>query len=136
MQGKNEGSSAEVVGKSMSAESRFCFERRKQPRFHGSLPVEYQRADVPQIRTGHTVNISEGGMMILVSEPLEAGEHLEMKLYFSSPRGLITVRATVREVWADKEENEDGYFRLGVNFVCISPDNMANLKLLLALHGG
>jgi c-di-GMP-binding flagellar brake protein YcgR len=120
----------------MTEDNWFPFEKRKHPRFQGKLPVEYQKGDRPQIHTGHTVNISEGGMMVLVSEPLEVGEHMEMRLYFSSPLGLVTVRAVVRVVWADTEENEDGYSRLGVNYISICPDNMANLKLLLALHGG
>lgn len=119
----------------MSQGSEPIYDRRRHPRFHGELPVEYQRAGSPQIRTGHTVNISEGGMMVLVSEPLEVGEHLEMNLYFSSALGLVTVRVLVRVVWVDKEENEDGYFRFGLNYVSISPDNTANLKLFLALHG-
>jgi c-di-GMP-binding flagellar brake protein YcgR len=120
----------------MSSGSEVFIERRKHPRFNGVLPVEYHRSDNAQIRTGHTINISEEGMMILVSNPVEIGEHLEMKLYFSSTLGLITVRATGRVVWTDKkEEKGDGHFRLGVNYVSISPDNIANLKLLLAMHG-
>ena len=120
----------------MSVGSEFIFERRKHPRFYGALPLDYRRADSPKIRTGHTLNISEGGLMVLLSELMEAGERVEMKLYFNSPLGLVTVKTVMRAVWAEKKENEDGYFRIGMNHVSISPDNMANLKLLLALHGG
>ena len=74
--------------------------------------------------------------MILVSNPVEIGEHLEMNLYFSSRLGLITVRAVGSVVWTDKkEEKGDGHFRLGLNYISISPDNIANLKLLLAMYG-
>ena len=108
---------------------------RRNPGFHGELPVEYRRPDSSRIRIGHTVKICEGGMMFLASKPLEVAELLEVKLYFNSPQGLVSISAVVRVGWADKKENENGYFLLGVNYICISPDNMAKLKLLLALHG-
>jgi len=117
----------------MSEGRRLPFERRKYPRFNGGLPVEYRRADSPRIYFGHTVNISEGGLMILASESLKVGERLEMKVYFSSVSGLVTFKAIVRVVWSDAEDHKRDYYQLGVSYVSIFPEGMDNFKLFLAL---
>ena len=119
--------------KDMFEGSESVFERRRHPRFYGKLPVEYQRADSSKFRTGHTVNISEGGLMVSFSEPLQIGEQMGMRFYFSSVLGLVAIRAVVKVIWADNEENRDGSFRFGVSYVSISPEDRASLKLFLAL---
>jgi hypothetical protein len=112
----------------------FIFERRKHPRFLVELPVEYRRANDSRVRPGHTINFSEDGLMISVSEQMEIGEQLEMKIYFSSGSSLITIEAVVKIAWVDVEIKEDGYYRFGVRFVNISPVDMERLTGFLNLY--
>ena len=72
--------------------------------------------------------------MVSVSEQMEIGEQLEMKIYFSSGSSLITIATIVEIVWRDGETKEDGIYRFGVNFVNILPVDMERLKAFLSLH--
>ena len=112
----------------------FAFERRMHPRFMVELPVEYCRSNDSRLRPGHTLNFSEGGLMVLVSEQIEMGESLAMKIYFSAASGLVTIAATVKVIWADTEPKENGYYRFGMRYVDISPANMENLKGFLNMY--
>jgi hypothetical protein len=113
----------------------FLLGRRNHPKFYGALPIEYRKAAGAKIRLGHTANICDGCLMVLASEPFEIGEELEMKIHFSSAQGVVTIRGVGRVFWADKEKNEDGYYRSGVSYVSISAEDVASLNLFLALHG-
>jgi len=112
----------------------FTVERRNRPRFLVELPVEYRRANDSRTRPGHTVNFSEDGLMVTISEQIEVGEKLEMKIYFSSGSSLITIAAIVKIAWVDMEAKEDGYYRFGVSFVNISPVDRERLKGFLSLY--
>jgi hypothetical protein len=113
---------------------RFAFERRSHSRFMVELPVEYRRSQDSRLRPGHTVNFSEDGLMVLVSEQMEMGESLEMKIYFSSVSGLVTIAAIVKVIWTDIEAKEGGYYRVGVRYADISPADMDNLKGFLNMY--
>jgi hypothetical protein len=112
----------------------FTIERRNRPRFLVELPVEYCRANDSRIRPGHTIDFSEDGLMVSVSEQMEIGEQLEMKIYFSSGSSLITIEAVVKIAWVDTEIKEDGYYRFGVRFVNISPADRERLTGFLNLY--
>ena len=112
----------------------FTVERRNRPRFLVELPVEYRRANDSRTRPGHTVNFSEDGLMVTISEQIEVGEKLEMKIYFSSGSSLITIATIVKIAWVDTEVKEEGYYRFGVNSVNISPMDMEKLKGFLNLY--
>ena len=112
----------------------FTVERRNRPRFLVELPVEYCRANYSRIRPGHTVNFNEDGLMVSVSEQMEIGEEMEMKIYFNSGSSLITIEAAVKIAWVDVEIKEDGYYRFGVSFVNISSVDMERLKEFLTLY--
>jgi hypothetical protein len=116
------------------ATRQYPFERRRHPRFMVELPVEYRRAGASRLRPGHTINFSEDGFMILVSERMEAGENLEMKIYFTSPSGLVTIAAVVKVIWADSDEKEKGYYRFGVRYVDISTADKETLKAFLSMY--
>jgi len=98
------------------------------------LPVGYRRSNDSRLRPGHAVSFSEDGLMLLVSEQMEMGEGLEMKIYFSSASGLVTITAIVKVIWADIEANESGYYRFGVRYVDISPGDMESLKGFLDMY--
>jgi hypothetical protein len=110
------------------------FERRKQPRFAAGLPIEYCRMNSSKTRPGHTVNVSEDGLMVSLSEQIDIGENLDMRLYFSWGADLNTITAIVQVIWVANEEKEDGYYRYGVSFIDISPEDMDRLKGFLALY--
>jgi hypothetical protein len=112
----------------------FTLERRRHPRFLVELPVEYRRANDPRIRPGHTLNFSEDGLMVCVSDQMEIGENLEMKIYFSSGSGFVTIPATVKVVWADIDVKEDGYYCFGMNFLNISPVDKGFLQEFLKIY--
>jgi hypothetical protein len=112
----------------------FVFERRSYSRFMVELPVEYRRSNDSRLRPGHTVNFGEDGLMVLVSEQMETGESLEMKIYFSSASGLVTIAAIVKVIWADIEAKKGGYYRVGVRYADISPADMQNLKGFLNMY--
>jgi len=113
---------------------RIASERRRHPRFLVELPVEYRRANDSRVHPGHTVNFSEDGFMVSVSEQMEIGEELEMKIYFCSGPSLITIAAVVKIAWVDMEAKEDGYYRFGVRFVNISPADGERLTGFLNLY--
>ena len=112
----------------------YTYERRKHQRFLVELPVEYRRAGASRPRPGHTINFSEDGFMLLVSEQMEAGEDLEIKIYFSSSPGLVTIAAVVKVIWADTDAKEKGYYRFGVCYVDISTADKETLKAFLSMY--
>ncbi len=92
-------------------------ERRMYPRFLLNLPIEYSCLDLPVIQSSRTVNASEGGLMIYLHERHEVGQHLNVKIFFSSSSHLHTIENKVQVMWADEKLGEGGNFRHGVRFV-------------------
>jgi hypothetical protein len=72
--------------------------------------------------------------MLSVSERMMAGEELELKVYFSSASGLVTILAAVKVVWADVQAKEDGFFRFGARYLHISAADEETLKAFLAMY--
>ncbi len=109
------------------------FERRKNARFSVDLPVEYfQIKETPQPPgSGHTGNASEGGLMLFLSEKLEVGQNLKVKLYFTAEPGLDSIEALAQVVWTELPFVKDGDYRYGVKFLEITPGDMTRLKKFL-----
>ena len=108
-------------------------ERRKNARFPIRLAIEYSRANSPINQTGHTVDASEGGLQILLPEPMEIGQTLNMKLFFSSGSTLNSVEVLAEVVWINTQLGEgEKLFQTGVRFINISPEGMTQLKNFLA----
>src|SRR5512139_3644694 len=78
-------------------------ERRRNPRFPIRLAIEYSRANSPINQTGHTVDASEGGLQILLPEPMGIGQTLNMKLFFSSGSTLNSVEVLAEVVWINTQ---------------------------------
>ena len=110
------------------------FERRKRSRFSVGLPIEYCRMNSSKTRPGHTINISEDGLMVSLSEQIDIGENLDMRLYFSGGADLNIITTIVQVIWVANEENEDGFYRYGVNFIDIASEDMERLKSFLDLY--
>ncbi len=107
------------------------FERRKHPRFSVNLPVEYRKIDNSKPRPAHTGDLSEGGLLLYVSEPIELGQELSVKIFFTSARVLNAVNALVQVVWKEIRIDNDGSFRIGVKFLDISSEGSALLREFL-----
>jgi hypothetical protein len=107
------------------------FERRKYPRFNVDLPIEYTRSDWV-IKHGRAINASEGGLLIYFPEPMEIGQHLKLKLFFTSGSEMNTIETLVQVVWMDIHLGKEweGY-RTGVTFVGISQEDLDRLKNFL-----
>lgn len=92
-------------------------ERRMYPRFLLNLPIEYSRLDSPVSHSSRTVNASEGGLMICLHEVHEVGQHLTVKIFFSSGSDLHAIETMVQVMWADEKLGEEGNFRHGIRFL-------------------
>jgi len=112
------------------------FEKRKHPRFDVDLPVEYARSGSVGNR-GEALNASEGGLLVYFSEKMEVGQHLSLKLFFSSGSELNTIEILVQVVWMDIHLGEDrGDYRAGVKFVDIAPGDLEKLRNFLRSLSG
>jgi c-di-GMP-binding flagellar brake protein YcgR len=112
------------------------FEKRRHPRFNVDLPIEYVRSDLA-VNHGEALNASEGGLLVYLPEKMEVGQHLSLKLFFSSGFEFNTIETLVRVVWMDfhlGEDRED--YRAGVKFVDISPGDMEKLRIFLRSLSG
>jgi c-di-GMP-binding flagellar brake protein YcgR len=108
-------------------------ERRKNPRFPIRLAVEYSRGNSPINQTGQTVDASEGGLQVLLPEPMEIGQKLNMKLFFSSGSKLNSVEVLAEVVWINTQLGEgEKLFRSGVRFINVSREGVTQLKDFLA----
>jgi len=108
-------------------------ERRRNPRFPIRLAIEYSQANSPINQTGQTVDASEGGLQILLPEPMEIGQKLNMKLFFSSDSELNSIEVLAEVVWINTQLGEgEKLYRSGVRFINISPEGMTRLKTFLA----
>ena len=105
------------------------FERRKHPRVKISLTLEYFRIDSSLKQTGRTSNASEGGLEIYVTEQMEVGDQLKLKVFFSSGDELKSIDVVAEVVWTDLRLGEAwGEYRSGVKFIEISPEDLQTLK--------
>jgi len=106
-------------------------EKRKHPRFNLDLPIEYARTDL-FIKHGRAINASEGGLLLYLPEQMEIGQHLRLKVFFSSGSELNKIETLVEVVWMDIYLGKEwGDYRVGVRFVDISPEDFSNLKNFL-----
>ena len=112
------------------------FEKRKHPRFDVNLPIEYVRSDLPANR-GEALNASEGGLLLYLPERMEIGQHLSLKLFFSSGFEFNTIETLAEVIWVDVHLSDDwGDYRAGVKFVEISPGDMEKLRNFLRSLSG
>jgi c-di-GMP-binding flagellar brake protein YcgR len=108
------------------------FERRQHPRFLINLPVEYSRLDQSGNRPAQTADVSEGGLLLHVSDELDIGQGLKITLFIDSGSGLKPIKAKGKVVWKDYQFGKDGSHRVGVNFLEIKPEHQKTLKNFLS----
>ena len=112
------------------------FEKRKHPRFNVDLPIEYSPSGL-FFRHGNAANASEGGLLLYLSEPMEIGQKLMVKLLMSGGSKLNTIETLVQVVWKDilPGEGREGY-RTGVKFAYITAEYFEKLKNFLRSLSG
>ena len=93
-------------------------ERRRYFRCPISNPVTIVRRNMPEVRC-QSVNISEGGMAVSTSVPLNAGEPVQVQ--FSIPGHKVPFVAESTICWL-----KTGH--LGVRFVSLSPERKSELQ--------
>jgi c-di-GMP-binding flagellar brake protein YcgR len=108
------------------------FERRKHPRFNIDLPVEYALVPSSSSHTGRALNVSEGGVLVYLSEKVEINQFLRLKLFFPSGSELNAIELIAEVVWRDIHLGEDwGDYRCGLKLVEISREGLDKLKRFL-----
>ena len=112
------------------------FEKRRHPRFNLDLPVEYSRVDLPADH-GRAVNAIEGGLLLYLPELMRMGNHLRLKLFFTTGSELSAFETLVEVVWVEIHLEKDwGDYRTGVRFVEISAEGLSKLKIFLKSLSG
>lgn len=104
------------------------FEKRKHPRCNVDLPVEYRRRDLV-VKYDRVVNASESGLLTYLSEQVEVGQHLRVRLFFPFSSGLNVIEMVTQVVWIERHpEKYGGDYHTGVKFVEVSPNDLRNLS--------
>jgi len=107
------------------------FGKRRYPRFSVDLPVEYTRKDLV-VKQGRVINASEGGLLVYFPERMEIGQHLRLKLFFTSGSELNMMEMVNQVAWMDIHLGEVwGDYRCGVKFIDVAPEDMTKLKNFL-----
>ena len=107
------------------------FEKRRYPRFGVDWPVEYVRRDLV-VKQGRVTNASEGGLLVYFPEQMEIGQHLRLKLFFTSGPELDMMEIVNQVVWMDAPVGKDwGDYPTGVRFVDLSLEDLNRLKNVL-----
>lgn len=97
-------------------------ERRRHARFKNKLEVSYTVAKKPRLKNGgHTVDISEGGLKVLMAEKLGKGSILGLTIVLPGSRKAASVEGEV--VWSEEIEGMDisgkRLFYSGIRFLAI-----------------
>jgi len=107
-------------------------ERRRHPRFSIDLPIEYRFTHPSVTETGRALNASDSGLLVYLSQEIEIGQRLKIKLFFASGSHLNSIEVLAEVVWIDIHLGKEwGDYRCGVKFVEISPEDLNSLKNFL-----
>ena len=105
-------------------------ERREHSRFKKGLEIDYRIKKKPHFKSGKTVNISKGGMKLLLDEKLPEGTPMDIKLYIPEKNRVVEVEAEV--VWTkDAEEknlSDKRFFHSGIKFIAIKEPSGLHLS--------
>lgn len=102
-------------------------DRRRHPRVEDERPIHYRVIKKSEEATGLNLNISAGGMLLVVQEEVPVGTFIELK--FGMPPPEHPVYAIGRVVRVEKKrEGEGTVFSLGVKFTNISPEDQKRIQ--------
>jgi len=106
-------------------------ERRGHPRIPLRLPTEYFPAGTTKGRICHTINISEGGVLLCLPEKIKNGQSMRVEVFYYFDYELTSFDALGKVVWVERQEDSDREYRCALEFVNLSPDDLEKLKKFL-----
>jgi len=108
-------------------------ERRKYPRVHMDLPLEYRVKYDAQAHGAIVIDASEGGFLICSIEDIPIGTKLEMTVLFSEEYELAKFEVFGEITWknADVEKGEEAH-QYGLRFIQILEEDYWKLRKLLS----
>ena len=96
-------------------------ERRSHERFNKDFEVEYGVQKSPHLKNGRTVDLSKGGVKLLLDEKLPKGAVMGLKVYIPEKRRTIEVEAEI--IWTNDADKKDPsgkrFFFSGLKFIAI-----------------
>lgn len=106
-------------------------ERRKYTRFKKTLDVIYTVAKKPRLsNNGHTIDISEGGMKLLLDEKLTKGIIMDLKI--SIPGSPQDAEVEGEVVWCEEASHDEAsgkrHFCHGIKFLAIKEPSGKHLS--------
>ena len=107
-------------------------EKRKFPRLQLNVKVKYEVLKGSPLRAEENLskNVSAGGIRLMVSEKIDIGALLRLKLSLHGEVNFIIVKGTV--VWTEEfSVNEYKAYDCGIEFVDVSPLNQENISRYL-----
>ena len=100
------------------------YNRRSSPRVTLGIPVAYRVAN--QIASAVTLNISQGGLAIRTTSPLEVGAKLRVRFRLSTSR--FDLESDARVAWSVPR------LGMGVEFVKLDHDSQAAIHAFVQAH--
>ena len=95
-------------------------ERRQHLRFKHVLEVEYNIEKKPRLTNSRTLDISKGGMKLVLDEKLPSGAIIDVKIQIPEKK-IIEVEGKV--IWTKESEGRDAqgkrFFHSGIKFIGI-----------------
>ncbi|OGP97093.1 MAG: hypothetical protein A2Z51_11600 [Deltaproteobacteria bacterium RBG_19FT_COMBO_52_11] len=95
------------------------FKKRQYRRFSIDLPGKYWQTKDSKGTPCYAVDISKGGLQLYVSEKMELGQILKLRIFIDSSLESESIETDVQVVWKGDNPKGGGY-RMGVRFVDIS----------------
>jgi hypothetical protein len=107
-------------------------EKRKHPRFHLSLPIEFKVVNEKHFHGAMIVNASETGLLVQSPKNLPVGTKLNIAVLFSKGFELANFEVVAEVVWTKShpDEGREAY-QFGLRFVHILEEDRQKLKHLL-----
>ncbi len=107
-------------------------EKRKHPRFHMDLPLEYRVLAASKSHGGLVINASESGLLVHSTKDMPVGAKLNIAVLFPKGFELANFEVLAEVVWKDTcwKENRREY-EFGLKFVHILEEEHQKLKRLL-----
>ena len=126
-----------VIPRAKIEECWYGEDRRSHERFNKELEVEYSVEKRAHLKNGMTVDLSKGGMKLLLDEKLPMGTILGLKM--SIPEKRRTIEAEAEVVWtSDAERNDNSgkrFFFSGLKFISVKEPAGVHLSEYLTRLG-
>ena len=98
-------------------------ERRRHVRFKEALELTYMIERKPHLKHGRTVNISEGGLKLVLAEKLATGTIMDLRIALPNSKKNTEIEIEGDVVWSGDAKDEEGsgkrLFYSGIKFFAI-----------------